>query len=85
MTLDGTELSRALFQDALRIMTLHREAVPGRHQTAHQGSVQIRMSCSWSGVLPPERPVSDLADIGPVKLARQVDGVASLLGDRNRR
>ena len=54
-----------------------------RHPVARL--VGLERSTDRSDVLPPERPVSNLAGIGPVKLARQVDGVASLLGDRNRR
>ncbi len=36
-------------------------------------------------VIPPDRPITDLAEISPLRLSRVVDGVDVLLADRQRR
>ncbi len=54
-----------------------------RHPVARlTGAIPVRDSVT---MLPPERPVTDLESIGPVRLSKAVDGVAELLEDRQRR
>ncbi len=59
------------------VVTSHRHPV-ARLMGVESGTGELSL-------IPPERPLSDLAGLSPLRLSRAVDSVETLLADRHRR